>query len=160
MEERVYELRGNTKCSGTSKGPPCTGFMEGMAPVFSRSSWYCTWLLIQGEHTQNVGVMDSEFVVHKGIQTLGGSDDPTKTHCVIQNQRRECREDNLAPLQLRSEAKAVKLNFEKTQCSRNALHTTSTTLALRPSIGRIQEPLIHARELSRQRGNHHLLQTS
>jgi len=35
----------------------------------------------QGEHTQNVGVMDSEFVVHKGIQTLGGSDDPTKVFC-------------------------------------------------------------------------------
>ncbi|KAH1102178.1 hypothetical protein GLYMA_13G185000v4 [Glycine max] len=96
VHRRVYELRGNTKCSDASKGPPCTGFVEGMAPVFSRSAWYCTWHLIQndlvhgwgldmkvgycaqGERTQNVGVVDSEFVVHKGIQTLGGSDDPTK----------------------------------------------------------------------------------
>ncbi|KHN10306.1 hypothetical protein glysoja_040534, partial [Glycine soja] len=71
VHRRVYELRGNTKCSDASKGPPCTGFVEGMAPVFSRSAWYCTWHLIQGERTQNVGVVDSEFVVHKGIQTLG-----------------------------------------------------------------------------------------
>ncbi|KAL2343978.1 hypothetical protein Fmac_005263 [Flemingia macrophylla] len=91
VHRRVYELRGNTRCSDASKGPPCTGFVEGMAPVFSRSAWYCTWHLIQndlvhgwgvdmkigycaqGDRTQNVGVVDSEYVVHKGIQTLGGS---------------------------------------------------------------------------------------
>ncbi|XP_027346395.1 uncharacterized protein LOC113858116 isoform X2 [Abrus precatorius] len=91
VHRRVYELRGKTRCSDASKGPPCTGFVEGMAPVFSRSAWYCTWHLIQndlvhgwgvdmkigycaqGDRTQNVGVVDSEYVVHKGIQTLGGS---------------------------------------------------------------------------------------
>ncbi|XP_061355790.1 uncharacterized protein LOC133300287 [Gastrolobium bilobum] len=99
VHRRVYELRGNTRCSDASQGPPCTGFVEGMAPVFSRSAWYCTWHLIQndlvhgwgmdmklgycaqGDRTQNVGVVDSEYVVHKGIQTLGGSDhDTTKRH--------------------------------------------------------------------------------
>ncbi|CAJ1936368.1 unnamed protein product [Sphenostylis stenocarpa] len=91
VHRRVYELRGNTRCSEASKGPPCTGFVEGMAPVFSRSAWDCTWHLIQndlvhgwgvdmkigycaqGDRTQNVGVVDTEYVVHKGIQTLGGS---------------------------------------------------------------------------------------
>ncbi|RDX97380.1 Secretory carrier-associated membrane protein 3 [Mucuna pruriens] len=95
VHRRVYELRGKTRCSDESKGPPCTGFVEGMAPVFSRSAWYCTWHLIQndlvhgwgvdmkvgycaqGDRTQNVGVVDSEYVVHKGIQTLGGSSPET-----------------------------------------------------------------------------------
>ncbi|KAH1218067.1 hypothetical protein GmHk_13G038564 [Glycine max] len=62
-----------------------------MAPVFSRSAWYCTWHLIQndlvhgwgvdmklgycaqGDRTKKVGVVDSEYVFHQGIQTLGGS---------------------------------------------------------------------------------------
>ncbi|KAK7246574.1 hypothetical protein RIF29_41443 [Crotalaria pallida] len=91
FHRRVYERRGSTKCSDASEGPPCTGFVEGMAPVFSRSAWYCTWHLIQndlvhgwgmdmklgycaqGDRTANVGVIDREYVVHKGIQTLGGS---------------------------------------------------------------------------------------
>ncbi|XP_028767630.1 uncharacterized protein LOC114744705 isoform X2 [Neltuma alba] len=90
VHRRVYERRGSTKCSDASEGPPCTGFVEGMAPVFSRSAWYCAWHLIQndlvhgwgmdmklgycaqGDRTKKVGVVDSVFVVHKGIQTLGG----------------------------------------------------------------------------------------
>ncbi|XP_047147909.1 uncharacterized protein LOC124820288 isoform X1 [Vigna umbellata] len=95
VHRRVYELRGNTRCSEASTGPPCTGFVEGMAPVFSRSAWDCTWHLIQndlvhgwgldmkigycaqGDRTQNVGVVDEEYVVHKGIPSLGGSGDET-----------------------------------------------------------------------------------
>ena len=38
-------------------------------------------VIFQGDRTQNVGVVDSEYVVHKAIQTLGGSDDPTKVFC-------------------------------------------------------------------------------
>ncbi|KAH1208133.1 hypothetical protein GmHk_15G043023 [Glycine max] len=91
FHRRVYERRGSTRCSDLSEGPPCTGFVEGMAPVFSQSAWYCTWHLIQndlvhgwgvdmklgycaqGDRTKKVGVVDSEYVFHKGIQTLGGS---------------------------------------------------------------------------------------
>ncbi|CAL5213415.1 unnamed protein product [Lathyrus oleraceus] len=99
VHRRVYELRGKTKCSDESDGPPCTGFVEGMAPVFSRSAWYCTWHLIQndlvhgwgmdmklgycaqGDRSQNVGVVDREYVVHKAIPTLGGkSQDIIKKH--------------------------------------------------------------------------------
>lgn len=96
FHRRVYDRRGSTKCSDSSEGPPCTGFVEGMAPVFSRSAWHCTWHLIQndlvhgwgmdmklgycaqGDRTRNVGVIDSEYIVHKGIQTLGGSGPPAK----------------------------------------------------------------------------------
>ncbi|KAL3615067.1 hypothetical protein CASFOL_040728 [Castilleja foliolosa] len=106
FHRRVYEARGSTKCSDDSEGPPCTGplsfpgqgivtkitlrFVEGMAPVFSRSAWECAWHLIQndlvhgwgvdmklgycaqGDRTKKVGVVDSEYVVHQSIQTLGG----------------------------------------------------------------------------------------
>lgn len=81
--------RANKACS--REGPPCSGWVEGMAPVFSKSSWQCAWHLIQndlihgwgidykfgycaqGDRTKNIGVVDSEYIVHRGVQTLGGS---------------------------------------------------------------------------------------
>ncbi|XP_077243256.1 uncharacterized protein LOC143883833 isoform X3 [Tasmannia lanceolata] len=93
---RIYDTRGSLKCSDTSEGPPCSGWVEGMAPVFSRSAWHCAWHLIQndlvhgwgmdmklgycaqGDRTKKVGVIDSEYIVHQGIETLGGSS-PRKT---------------------------------------------------------------------------------
>ncbi|XP_008224979.1 PREDICTED: uncharacterized protein LOC103324663 [Prunus mume] len=89
FHRRVYDIRGSVKCTEASQTPPCTGFVEGMAPVFSRAAWHCTWHLIQndlvhgwgldmklgycaqGDRTTKVGVVDSEYIVHKGIQTLG-----------------------------------------------------------------------------------------
>ncbi|GLT77903.1 hypothetical protein SLA2020_494580 [Shorea laevis] len=89
FHRRLYDPRGHTKCTNSSEGPPCSGFVEGMAPVFSRSAWYCSWHLLQndlvhgwgmdmkfgycaqGDRTRKVGVVDSEYVVHQGIQTLG-----------------------------------------------------------------------------------------
>ncbi|CAI9087558.1 OLC1v1021658C6 [Oldenlandia corymbosa var. corymbosa] len=47
FHRRVYDTRGSWKCSDDSEGPPCTGFVEGMAPVFSRAAWHCAWHLIQ-----------------------------------------------------------------------------------------------------------------
>ncbi|XP_019169689.1 PREDICTED: uncharacterized protein LOC109165405 [Ipomoea nil] len=90
FHRRVYEGRGSTRCTEVNDGPPCTGFVEGMAPVFSRSAWHCAWHLIQndlvhgwgmdiklgycaqGDRTKKVGVVDSEYIVHQSIQTLGG----------------------------------------------------------------------------------------
>ncbi|KAL8468000.1 hypothetical protein ACS0TY_031301 [Phlomoides rotata] len=90
FHSRVYDLRGSTKCTDESEGPPCSGFVEGMAPVFSRSAWHCAWHLIQndlvhgwgmdmklgycaqGDRSKKVGIVDSEYVVHQSIQTLGG----------------------------------------------------------------------------------------
>ncbi|TVU38400.1 hypothetical protein EJB05_11768 [Eragrostis curvula] len=66
-------------------------WVEGMAPVFSKAAWKCLWHLIQndlihgwgidykfgycaqGDRTKNIGVVDSEFIVHRGVQTLGAS---------------------------------------------------------------------------------------
>ncbi|KAD4982366.1 hypothetical protein E3N88_19037 [Mikania micrantha] len=90
LHRRVYDSRGSVKCSDASDGPPCAGFVEGMAPVFSRAAWHCAWHLIQndlvhgwgmdiklgycaqGERSKKVGIVDSEYVVHQGIQSLGG----------------------------------------------------------------------------------------
>ncbi|XP_059291009.1 uncharacterized protein LOC132044525 [Lycium ferocissimum] len=124
FHRRVYDSRGSTKCSGESEGPPCTGFVEGMAPVFSRSAWPCVWHLIQndlvhgwgmdmkfgycaqGDRTKNVGVVDSEYIVHQGIQTLGGPslkkrsnlEESTKKHVV--DVRSEIRRQSTYELQI------------------------------------------------------------
>ena len=38
----------------------------------------CKYGILQGDRTRKVGVVDSEYIVHKGIQTLGGSGLPAK----------------------------------------------------------------------------------
>lgn len=91
VHRRVFDSRGSLNCSDESRGPPCTGWVEGMAPVFSRAAWRCAWHLIQndlihgwgldmklgycaqGDRTKKVGVIDTEFIVHHGIPTLGRS---------------------------------------------------------------------------------------
>ncbi|CAN0824359.1 Probable glycosyltransferase At3g07620 [Linum grandiflorum] len=48
-------------------------FVEMMAPVFSKASWRCIWHMFQGDRTKNIGIVDSEYIVHEGLPTLGGS---------------------------------------------------------------------------------------
>ncbi|KAK0578444.1 hypothetical protein LWI29_010539 [Acer saccharum] len=48
VHRRIYKKIGRRKCDENSTNPPCTGFVEMMAPVFSRASWRCTWHMIQG----------------------------------------------------------------------------------------------------------------
>lgn len=36
------------------------------------------WPNSQGDRTKKVGVVDSEYIVHQGIQTLGGGGPPAK----------------------------------------------------------------------------------
>ncbi|KAK1557204.1 hypothetical protein Q3G72_020029 [Acer saccharum] len=47
VHRRIYKKIGRRKCDENSTNPPCTGFVEMMAPVFSRASWRCTWHMIQ-----------------------------------------------------------------------------------------------------------------
>uniref|UniRef100_A0A0D6R0X9 Lysine ketoglutarate reductase trans-splicing-like protein n=1 Tax=Araucaria cunninghamii TaxID=56994 RepID=A0A0D6R0X9_ARACU len=90
VHRRTNNSRWSSNCSAISIEPPCAGWVEGMVPVFTRSAWQCTWHLIQndlihgwgmdmklgycakGDRTKNIGVIDSEYVFHQGIQTLGG----------------------------------------------------------------------------------------
>lgn len=37
---------------------------------------------VQGDRTKNVGIIDSEYVVHQGIQTLGGQPPTIKVICI------------------------------------------------------------------------------
>ncbi|KAK9750973.1 hypothetical protein RND81_02G233400 [Saponaria officinalis] len=50
--------------------PPCAGFVEIMAPVFSRKAWRCIWHMIQPAH-EKIGVVDTQWIVHKRIPSLG-----------------------------------------------------------------------------------------
>ncbi|XP_054779251.1 uncharacterized protein LOC129287118 isoform X2 [Prosopis cineraria] len=91
VHRRYYKLKGGGRCDDHSTSPPCIGWVEMMAPVFSRNSWRCAWHMIQndlihawgldrqlgycaqGDRMRNVGVVDSEYIVHLGLPTLGGS---------------------------------------------------------------------------------------
>ncbi|GAB4835393.1 hypothetical protein Ancab_000303 [Ancistrocladus abbreviatus] len=86
VHRRTYK---HGECDEKSTGPPCTGWIEVMAPVFSRAAWRCVWYMIQndlihawgldmllgycaqGDRTQNIGVVDAEYVIHYGLPTLG-----------------------------------------------------------------------------------------
>ncbi|KAL8235566.1 hypothetical protein R6Q59_016647 [Mikania micrantha] len=111
---RVYDPRGSVKCSRASEGPPCTGFVEGMAPVFSRAAWRCAWHLIQNDlvhgwgmdmklgycaqGSRNVGIIDREYVLHQGIQTLGGPSANKSRHVV--DMRLEIRKQSTSELEV------------------------------------------------------------
>lgn len=131
FHRRVYDSRGSVKCSDASDGPPCAGFVEGMAPVFSRAAWHCAWHLIQndlvhgwgmdiklgycaqGDRSKKVGIVDREYVVHQGIQSLGGpsakktrnNSDSPKRHTV--DTRAEIRRQST------NELKTFKQRWEK-----------------------------------------------
>ncbi|CAL5075699.1 unnamed protein product [Urochloa decumbens] len=63
---------------------------EDMVPVFSRAAWRCAWGMVQndlihgwgldykvgycapGDRAVTVGVVDSEYVLHRGVPVLGG----------------------------------------------------------------------------------------
>ncbi|AEE83191.1 GTPase Der (DUF707) [Arabidopsis thaliana] len=97
VHRRTYKVIGRARCNENSTGPPCTGFVEMMAPVFSRAAWRCTWHMIQndlnhgwgidfqlgycaqGDRTKNIGIVDSEYILHMGLPTLGGGSAENKT---------------------------------------------------------------------------------
>ncbi|XP_065876777.1 uncharacterized protein [Euphorbia lathyris] len=98
VHRRIRRKIGGSICDDSSSGPPCSGFVEMMAPVFSKASWRCTWYMIQndlvqgwgvdyqlgycaqGDPSKNVGIVDSQYIKHYGIPTLGGS--ATKIQCL------------------------------------------------------------------------------
>ncbi|KAK4793387.1 hypothetical protein SAY86_023822 [Trapa natans] len=92
VHRRMYKFKGSGRCDRHSTTPPCVGWVEMMAPVFSKAAWRCVWHMIQndlihawgldqllgycaqGDRTRNVGVVDSEYIVHLGLPTLGHAD--------------------------------------------------------------------------------------
>nr|XP_024391366.1 uncharacterized protein LOC112289890 isoform X2 [Physcomitrium patens] len=75
--------------------PPCAGFVEIMAPVFSRSAWRCVWHMIQNDLIHGwgldmelkrcalpahdkIGVVDAQWIRHRVVLSLNssGAEDP------------------------------------------------------------------------------------
>ncbi|KAF6146684.1 hypothetical protein GIB67_008970 [Kingdonia uniflora] len=99
VHRRTFKLTRGRNCDSNSTGPPCTGWV----PAFSREAWRCTWYMIQndlihawgvdmqlgycaqGGRTQNVGVVDSEYIVHQGLPTLGAVNEKTSKADVTKN---------------------------------------------------------------------------
>ncbi|XP_057425501.1 uncharacterized protein LOC130718886 isoform X2 [Lotus japonicus] len=98
VHRRTYKAsNGGKGCDKNSTAPPCTGWIEMMAPVFSKSAWRCVWYMIQndlihawgldmqlgycsqGDRTKNVGVVDAEYIIHYNRPTLGGIDNTLVT---------------------------------------------------------------------------------
>ncbi|XP_022158747.1 uncharacterized protein LOC111025211 isoform X2 [Momordica charantia] len=108
---------GGKGCDVNSKSPPCTGWIEMMAPVFSRAAWRCAWYMIQndlihawgldmqlgycaqGDRTKNVGVVDAEYVVHYGRPTLGGPEEnETSSNSPVKDHRADVRRQSYIEL--------------------------------------------------------------
>ncbi|KAL8545287.1 hypothetical protein ACS0TY_005460 [Phlomoides rotata] len=90
---RVHRFQdgGSGRCDRNSSAPPCVGWVEMMAHVFSRAAWRCAWYMIQndlihawgldkqlgycaqGDRTIKVGVVDEEYILHLGLPTLGAA---------------------------------------------------------------------------------------
>lgn len=83
----VHKKAAEFKCH-FKHGPPCAGFVEIMAPVFSRKSWQCVWHMIQNDlihgwgldfafwrcvekPNEKIGVVDAQWVKHEHMPTLG-----------------------------------------------------------------------------------------
>ncbi|KAH7518195.1 hypothetical protein FEM48_Zijuj09G0145800 [Ziziphus jujuba var. spinosa] len=84
VHRKIFKVIGGRKCDKNSTEPPCTGWVEMMAPVFSLASWRCTWHIIQGDRTKNIGTVDSEYVVHYGLPTLAGLAANEACHIITQ----------------------------------------------------------------------------
>lgn len=116
---RFYKFKGSGRCDGNSTSPPCIGWVEMMAPVFSRAAWRCAWYMVQndlihawgldmqlgycaqGDRTKTVGVVDSEYIVHLGVPTLGVSDSNKEPSGVQRaNNRTEVRRQSGLEMQI------------------------------------------------------------
>lgn len=94
VHRRFYRLnKSGRTCDNNSTEPPCVGWVEMMAPVFSKAAWRCAWFMVQndlihawgldmklgycaqGDRTRKVGVVDAEYITHLAVPTLGGNSD-------------------------------------------------------------------------------------
>ncbi|CAN6181635.1 unnamed protein product [Urochloa humidicola] len=72
---------------------PCSGFVEVMAPVFSREAWACAWHMVPNDLVhgwgldlnfwrcvedpeEQMGVVDAQYVAHRGVPTLNRQGEP------------------------------------------------------------------------------------
>lgn len=90
--------------------PPCAGFVEIMAPVFSRKAWRCVWYMIQNDlvhgwgldlaigrcaqpANENVGVVDAQWIVHNSVPSLGNQGESQQGKPGWEGVRTRCRDE-------------------------------------------------------------------
>ncbi|XP_076889346.1 uncharacterized protein LOC143540080 [Bidens hawaiensis] len=90
--------------------PPCAGFVEIMAPVFSREAWRCVWHLIQNDLVhgwgldfalqkcvepahEKIGVVDAQWIVHQGLPSLGNQGQGENGKQPWQGVRQRCKSE-------------------------------------------------------------------
>ncbi|KAL9270673.1 hypothetical protein AKJ16_DCAP18112 [Drosera capensis] len=90
--------------------PPCAGFVEIMAPVFSRNAWRCVWYLIQNDLIhgwgldfalqrcvepahQKIGVVDAQWIVHQTVPSLGNQGEAADGQSPWRGVRERCRRE-------------------------------------------------------------------
>ncbi|KAL0738046.1 hypothetical protein Bca4012_014256 [Brassica carinata] len=142
FHRRMYKNTGSGRCDDHSTDPPCIGWVEMMAPVFSRSAWRCSWYMIQndlihawgldkqlgycaqGDRKKKVGVVDAEYIVHYGLPTLGvvstassssGNETNPKSRKVSQESSESREVDNRPEVRMKSyvEMKRFKERWKK-----------------------------------------------
>ncbi|KAK6163338.1 hypothetical protein DH2020_000202 [Rehmannia glutinosa] len=67
-------------------------FVEIMAPVFSREAWKCVWHMIQPAH-EKIGVVDSQWIVHQVIPSLGSQGEAENGKAPWQGVRDRCKNE-------------------------------------------------------------------
>ncbi|KAL0418214.1 UNVERIFIED_CONTAM: hypothetical protein Sradi_1234900 [Sesamum radiatum] len=90
--------------------PPCAGFVEIMAPVFSREAWRCVWHLIQNDLVhgwgldfalrrcvdpahEKIGVVDAQTILHQVIPSLGNQGEVGDGRPAWQGVRERCKNE-------------------------------------------------------------------
>ncbi|KAI5055671.1 hypothetical protein GOP47_0029192 [Adiantum capillus-veneris] len=90
--------------------PPCAGFVEIMAPVFSRTAWRCVWHMIQNDLVhgwgldftlgkcaepahEKIGVVDSQYIVHKVVPSLGNQGKAATGKTAWEGVRERCHQE-------------------------------------------------------------------
>ncbi|KAF8692390.1 hypothetical protein HU200_039721 [Digitaria exilis] len=92
VEVHLNTTGGPGNCSDVHQRP-CSGFVEVMAPVFSREAWACAWHMVQNdlvhgwgldvnfwrcvdEPERQIGVVDAQYVAHRAVPSLGRQGNP------------------------------------------------------------------------------------
>ncbi|CAN8272615.1 unnamed protein product [Cochlearia groenlandica] len=120
--------------------PPCAGFIEIMAPVFSRNAWRCVWHMIQNDLVhgwgldfalrkcvepayEKIGVVDSQWIIHQKIPSLGGQGIVQEGKSAAQGVKERCKREwtMFQNRMIRSEQKYLK--ELKSSSSSNSTHT-------------------------------------
>uniref|UniRef100_A0A1J3EFY8 Lysine ketoglutarate reductase trans-splicing protein n=1 Tax=Noccaea caerulescens TaxID=107243 RepID=A0A1J3EFY8_NOCCA len=107
VHKEVEEKPG--RCNDPHK-PPCAGFIEIMAPVFSRDSWRCVWHMIQNDLVhgwgldfalrkcvepayEKIGVVDSQWIIHQKIPSLTDQGTAQEGKSAFQGVRERCKRE-------------------------------------------------------------------